>query len=104
MRLFNRLDKKHSIRAQVLNIEFHKAKVDPRDLFLFLLSLYASTKIACARRVRTDSFHCEHRCTTKAMGRPMQRICMTTPIIIIRRENGYFMALDSGTTTRFMKK
>jgi hypothetical protein len=38
------------------------------------------------------------------MGRPMQTMWMTIPIIIILNENGLLLAKDSGTTTRLMKK
>jgi hypothetical protein len=52
-----------------------------------------------------DLFHCiEHCRTTRAMGNPTQKMCMTTPITNRSKENGYFMALERGTTTRFMKK
>lgn len=54
---------------------------------------------------RTDSLHCiEHRRTMRAIGSPTQKMCITTPMAIICKENGYFMAPDSGTTMRFMKK
>src|SRR5260370_41533959 len=57
------------------------------------------------RAVPIDLFHCiEHRRTTRAMGNPTQKMCMTTPITNSCKENGYFMALERGTTTRFMKK
>lgn len=39
-----------------------------------------------------------------AMGSPTQKMWMTTPITIIWKENGYLLAADKGTTTRFMKK
>jgi hypothetical protein len=52
-----------------------------------------------------DLLHCtEHRRTTRAMGNPTQKMCMTTPITNSCKENGYFMAPERGTTTRFMKK
>jgi hypothetical protein len=38
------------------------------------------------------------------MGSPTQKMCMTTPMTIILKENGYFLAFESGTTIRFMKK
>jgi len=46
----------------------------------------------------------EYRRTVIEMGSPTQSMCMTTPIIIIFMENGYFLAADSGTTMRFIKK
>jgi hypothetical protein len=39
-----------------------------------------------------------------AMGSPTQKMWMTTPINIILIEKGYFVAAESGTTIRFMKK
>jgi hypothetical protein len=46
----------------------------------------------------------ENRRVASAMGRPTQKMWMTTPITIILNEKGNFAAADSGTTTRFMKK
>jgi hypothetical protein len=46
----------------------------------------------------------EYRRTVIAMGSPTQKMCMTTPMTIILKENGYFLAAESGTTMRFMKK
>jgi len=46
----------------------------------------------------------ENRRVASAMGRPTQKMWMTTPITIILNEKGNFAAAESGTTTRFMKK
>jgi hypothetical protein len=46
----------------------------------------------------------EYRRTERAMGRPTQNMWMTTPMTIIFNEKGYFLAAESGTTMRFMKK
>ena len=73
---------------------------------IILLSLFSNIgKTGFAKAVPIDLFHCiEHRRTTRAMGNPTQRMCMTTPTTNICEENGYFMAPERGTTTRFMKK
>ena len=39
-----------------------------------------------------------------AIGIPTQKMWMIIPMIIMRKENGYFRAAESGTTMRFMKK
>ena len=70
-----------------------------------MLSLSNIGKTGFAKAVPIDLFHCiEHRRTTRAMGNPTQKMCMTTPITNSCKENGYFMAPERGTTTRFMKK
>ena len=46
----------------------------------------------------------ENRRVATAMGRPTQKMWMTTPMTIILTEKGNFTAAESGTTTRFMKK
>jgi len=46
----------------------------------------------------------ENRRAARAIGRPTQKMWMTTPISIILREKGNLLAAESGTTTRFMKK
>ncbi|MBZ5663024.1 MAG: hypothetical protein LAO30_00325 [Acidobacteriia bacterium] len=46
----------------------------------------------------------ENRRTASAIGSPAQKMCMTTPMTVILKENGNFMAPDNGTTMRFMKK
>jgi hypothetical protein len=45
-----------------------------------------------------------NRRVTNAIGRPTQKIWMTTPMSIILNEKGNFAAAESGTTTRFIKK
>jgi hypothetical protein len=61
----------------------------------------------CARYCGCGTVHTqrmEHHRKTNAMGSPTQKMWITTPITIILKENGNFMALDSGTTMRFMLK
>jgi len=48
--------------------------------------------------------HLENRRTQRDIGRPTQKMCMTTPMIIIFMENGRLAAAESGSTTRLMKK
>jgi hypothetical protein len=38
------------------------------------------------------------------MGMPTQKMWIITPMSIALIENGYFVAAESGTTTRFIKK
>jgi hypothetical protein len=57
--------------------------------------------LLCAR-IRSQFI--EKRRTMIAMGSPTQKMCMTMPMAIILKENGDFIAPESGTTTRFMKK
>ena len=40
----------------------------------------------------------------RAIGKPTQKMWITTPMTIIFTEKGNFVAPESGTTTRFMKK
>jgi hypothetical protein len=53
---------------------------------------------------RIRSQFIEKRRTMIAIGSPTQKMCMTMPMAIILKENGNFIAAESGTTTRFMKK
>jgi len=48
--------------------------------------------------------HLENRRTERDIGSPTQKMCMTTPMIIIFIENGRRVAAESGSTTRLMKK
>lgn len=51
----------------------------------------------------TRSQFIEKRRTMIAGGSPTQKMCMTMPMAIILKENGNFIAPESGTTTRFME-
>ena len=57
--------------------------------------------LLCAR-IRSQFI--EKRRTIITMGSPTQKMCMTIRMAIILKENGSFIAPESGTTTRFMKK
>jgi hypothetical protein len=48
--------------------------------------------------------HLENCRTQRDIGSPTQKMCMTTPMIIIFMENGRLAAAESGSTTRLMKK
>ena len=73
---------------------------------IIVLSLFSNIgKTGFAKAVPICVFHCiEHRRSTRAMASPTQKMWMPTPMAIICKENGYFIAPDSGTTMRFMKK
>jgi hypothetical protein len=69
--------------------------------FLFGFMSLIEFSLLCAR-IRSQFI--EKRRTMIAMGSPTQKMCMTMPMAIILKENGNFIAPESGTTTRFMKK
>jgi len=71
------------------------------DPFLFGFMSLIVFSLLCAR-IRSQFI--EKRRTMIAMGSPTQKMCMTMPMAIILKENGNFIAPESGTTTRFMKK
>jgi hypothetical protein len=68
-----------------------------------LVGLFLLDERGPSRRF-ADGQGAEKRRTEREMGRPTQKMWMTTPMIIIWKEKGYFVAAESGMTMRFMKK
>ena len=71
------------------------------DDFLFVRLQYLTTIDLLVKHTAT---HFESRRTVRAMGSPIQKMWMTTPMTIPLKSNGRLGAAERGTTMRFMKK
>src|SRR5215831_16318352 len=83
------------------------SQIVDNDDFLFVLLLHAPKAILNPHdRLVGERYpgHFEHRRTVRAMGSPIQKMWMTTPMTIPLKSNGRLGAAERGTTMRFMKK